>query len=505
MQAGRPLEAQLCCREALAIDPDHVETLHLMGLLALQAGQYDLAIAWTARANEQNPGTGYLHALGTALEQQGLHPQAFGAFDLAVQITPADGELWASHGNALANLGRPAEALSSYQRVLALNPEHADAAFRCGLLLLALNRPQEAIPNFDRADALFPDHTSVLEQRALALYELRRFEEALADNHRAHALKPDNADICNNIGACLQKLRRDDEALPWFEKAFALRPGFIKAMINKASSLIQIRQIEPAAAIYRDVQRGDPGNADAEWNLSFLHLLTGNYEAGWAAREVRWRAHMRPAAYPHFAQPMWRGEAGIEGKTILVYADEGLGDTIQFARYVPMLAARGARVVLAVQEGLVPLLASLDGVAQCVPRSTAALPAFDMHCPVCDLPYAFGTRLASIPAAVPYLPSAPAEHVQAWEQRLRACLGPERKLRVGLVWSGNPQQANDHNRSAPLRAILPLLDAGANFISLQKDPRPGDMALLAQTGIVDLTPQLTDLAETAALASCVDS
>jgi hypothetical protein len=275
-------------------------------------------------------------------------------------------------------------------------------------------------------------------------------------------------------------------------------------MINKASSLVQVRQIEPAAAIYRAVQRVDPDNADAEWNLSFLHLLTGNYEAGWAAREVRWRAHMRPQAYPHFAQPMWRGEAGIEGKTILVYADEGLGDTIQFARYVPMLAARGARVVLAVQEGLVPLLANLAGVAQCVPRSAAPLPAFDMHCPVCDLPYAFGTRLDSIPAAVPYLPAAPAERVQAWEQHLRACLGPERKLRVGLVWSGNPQQANDHNRSAPLRAILPLLDAGANFISLQKDPRHGDKALLAQTGIVDLTPQLTDLAETAALASCVD-
>src|ERR1700749_2558366 len=165
MQAGRHLEAQLCCREALAIDPDHVATLHLMGLLALQARQYDHAIAWTARANRQDIKTDYLHSLGTALEQQGLHREAFKAFDAGVQLKSADAELWGSHGNALANLGRAAEALSSYQRVLALDPKHADAAFRCGLLLLTLKRPQEALACFNRADELFPNHASVLGQR----------------------------------------------------------------------------------------------------------------------------------------------------------------------------------------------------------------------------------------------------------------------------------------------------------------------------------------------------
>ncbi len=509
MQAGRPLEAQLCCREALAIDPDHVETLHLMGLIALQARQYDHAIAWTARANRQDPETDYLHSLGTALAQQGLHQEAFKAFDLAVKLRPTDAEAWASHGNALANIARPADALSSYRAALALDPAHADTAFRCGLLSLTLKRPEEALACFDRADALFPNHASVLEQRALALYELRRFEEALADNHRAHALNPASAELCNNLGACLQKLRRDDEALRWFDNALALRPGFIRAMINKAASLTQLRRIEEAAAIYRQMQAIDPGNADAAWNLSFLHLLTGDFEAGWAAREVRWGAHMRPAGYPHFAQPMWRGETGIDGRTILVYADEGLGDTIQFARYVPMLAARGARVVLAVQEGLVTLLRDLDGVARCVPRSAATQQAFDMHCPTCNLPYAFGTRLDSIPAAVPYLPALSAERMQAWEKRLRECLpceslGPDRKLRVGLVWSGNPHHANDHNRSVPLRTVLRLLDTGASFVSLQNELRADDKALLAQTDIVDMSPHLGDLAETAALASQLD-
>src|SRR5262249_32207754 len=154
---------------------------------------------------------------------------------------------------------------------------------------------------------------------------------------------------------CLQRLRRDDEALRWFDRAQALRPGFTIAMNNKASSLQQIRRLDEAAAIYCELKAIDPGNADAEWNLSFLRLLTGDFERGWAAREVRWMAHMRPAAYPHFAQPMWLGQEDVASKTILVYADEGIGDTLQYVRYAPMLAARGARVILAVQEALQPL------------------------------------------------------------------------------------------------------------------------------------------------------
>ena len=504
MQAGHYPEALLFCREALEADPDHLEALHLMGLLALRARQYDQAIAWTARANRLDIEADYLHSLGTALEQQGLHQEAFKAFDAGIQLKPADADLRAGHGKVLANLGRPTDALASYQHALALNPEHAEATFRCGLLLLMLKRPAEALSCFSRADALAPGHAGVLEHRALALHELRRFEEALADNRRAQALNPDSPELCNNIGACLQWLRRDDEALPWFEKALLLRPTFIRALINKASSLFQIRRIDEAAAVYRQVQAIDPGNAEAIWNLSFLQLLTGDFEAGWAAREVRWNAHMRPALYPHFAQPMWRGESSIEGKTVLVFADEGFGDTIQYVRYVPMLAARGARVILAVQEALHPLLSGVSGVAQCVPRTMPSLPAFDMHCSICSLPHAFATRLDTIPATTPYLPSPSPARVQAWEARLREHLGDDRKPRIGLAWAGNPEQANDHNRSAPLRALLRLLPTGFDFISLQKAPKADDAALLAQTDVVDLSAHLTDFTETAALMSCLD-
>jgi len=503
MQAGRHLEAQLCCQQALEADPDHIDALQLMGLLALQARQFDHAIAWIARANQQDIGTDHLHSLGIALEQQGLHEWAFKAFDRGVALKPDDTELWAHRSDALANLARPEEALSSYNQLLRLDPRDAGAALRCGMLLIALKRPQQALVYLDLCDELLPDNATVLEQRGLALHHLKRYEEALAENLRAHALNPASFDACNNVGAALHWLRRDQEALPWFDKALALRPRSIPALLNKASALSQVLRIAEAIAVYRQVEAIDPGNADAEWNLSLLYLLTGNYETGWAAREVRWRAHMRPAGYPHFPQPMWLGEESVKDKTILVYADEGIGDTLQFVRYVPLLAARGARVILAVQDALQPWLADLSGVAQCIPRS-ASLPAFDMHIPLCTLPHAFGTRIDTIPAPRSYLPPPPAARVEAWERRLRQRLGAERKLRVGLVWSGNPQQMNDHNRSVPLRLLLPLLDVDASFVSLQKDPRPDDQALLARTSIIDLTADLTDFVETAALASCVD-
>jgi hypothetical protein len=199
---------------------------------------------------------------------------------------------------------------------------------------------------------------------------------------------------------------------------------------------------------------------------------------------------------------MWLGNGVLEGKTILIGADEGFGDTIQFVRYVPMVAERGARVVLVVQDLLYPLLSGMPGVSQYLPISeTRTLPAFDIHCPMMSLPLAFGTSLDTIPSSTSYVPRPAEALVQVWEDRL----GPHDRLRVGLVWSGNPNHVNDHNRSLPLRELTPILDAAATFVSLQKDPRPADKTiLLERTDIVDLTAYLTDFVETAALVSCLD-
>jgi hypothetical protein len=255
--------------------------------------------------------------------------------------------------------------------------------------------------------------------------------------------------------------------------------------------------------VYRHLKKIEPNNAETDWNMAQLHLLSGDFEAGWQEREARWKIPSLPgtAAYPRFPQPMWLGAENIEGKTILVCADEGLGDTIQFVRYAPMLTALGARVILLPQESLYPLLSGLTGVAQCLPNLDRGLPAFDVHCPIMSLPLAFRTTLETIPAPTSYLPTPAEDRRQVWEDRL----GQHDRLRVGMVWSGNPKHKNDHNRSIPLRTFSSILVADASFVSLQKDPRSVDKAiLLERTDIVDLTAHLTDFMETAALISCLD-
>lgn len=198
---------------------------------------------------------------------------------------------------------------------------------------------------------------------------------------------------------------------------------------------------------------------------------------------------------------MWLGGESVEGKTILIAADEGLGDTIHFARYIPMLAEQGARVLLAVQDPLHRLMSNLSGTSHCAPMSAiGTLPAFDLHCPISSLPLAFKTRLDTIPSE-PYLPSPPGSLVQAWENRL----GPRTRLRVGLVWSGDPSHVNDETRSIPLRTLSRILDVDADFISLQKALRPHDAAVLRERrDIIDLTAELTDFTDTAALICCLD-
>jgi tetratricopeptide (TPR) repeat protein len=473
MRAERYLDAQICCQQALTIDPGRAEALHLMGLLSLHADRYDHAVEWMSRAIAQDPKPEYLFSLGTALQHQTRYEEALQVFDKAVQLKPDKAELWTGLGKALVDLGRRAEALLSFQHALKLNPNNWEAAHENGMLLNKLGRREEALTCFKRCVELRPKRAS---------------DEALA---------------FNNLGNVLQSLGRSEEALRWLDRALDLRPDFVQALSNKAIALSQMWLFDQAFEVYARVKALDPNHAVSNWNSALLHMLTGNFEAGWAGREARWNIPSLSAAYPKFTEPMWLGRENIEGKTVLIAADEGLGDAIQFSRYVPLVAARGVRVILVVQDALRSLLSALPGVAQCIAKSVAAngVPPFDVHCPLGSLPLAFGTRLDTIPADLPYLPPPPSARVRVWEDRL----GPRDRLRVGLVWSGNPEHKGDHHRSTSLRAYSAFLDVDATFVSLQKDPRPDDRITLGErSDIVDFTANLTDFAETAALISCLD-
>jgi len=490
----------MCCRQALAADPNHAETLHLMGLLCLHAEQPDLAVEWIARAIRQDPQPKYLSTLGNTLLLQRRFEEALKTFDKAIQLKPDDAKLWTSLGKVLIDLDRLTEALPSFEQALRLDPCNWDAADRAAYVLYRQGRLEEALKHYDLCLELQPGNALTLQMRAVLLRGLKRFEESLADNLRSHELAPDNVETLNNIGDALRSLGRYEEAVTWFDRAIERRPSFVLAFINKGSALVQLRRLDEAIGTWRHAKALDPGNAEADWNLSLLELLIGDFEAGWARREARWNSKLCPEVYPKFAEPMWLGKEPVEGKTILFHVDEGLGDTIQFVRYVPMLAKRGARVILVVAKALHSLLSGFPGVSECLTLADK-LPPFDMHCPICSLPLAFGTRLDTIPAPTSYLPTPSPERTKAWEDRL----GRHDRLRIGLVWSGNPTHANDLNRSISLQTLSRILDVDATFVSLQKDPRPADKAILEQRAdIVDLTADLTDFVATAALVSCLD-
>jgi tetratricopeptide (TPR) repeat protein len=428
MRAGRTLDAQICCQQALAIAPDQADSLHLMGRLSAQAQDHDHAVEWISRAIRQDPRPEYLSSLGTTLQQQGRLEKALQVFDKAVQLRPDDGEGWINLGKILQELNRPADALLSFQHVLELNPRHWEAANSAGIVLHGLGRVEEALSCFNLCDQIQPNHVPTLYTRGRMLMDLGRFEEALADTRRAHALDPTIPDICDSIGTIFRRLKQPAESLQWFDRALRLQPNFVTALINKAGLLAEMRSIDECFAVYARLKAIEPENAEAEWNLSLVQLLTGNFEVGWVGREARWRVPLLSVPFLKVTQPQWCGDGVIEGKTIFVWVDEGLGDTIQFARYVPMLAERGARVILFVQDAVVALLSGLTGVSQCISSSNRTRLAFDLHCPLGSLPLAFRTTLATIPSSTSYLPSPAGACRQAWHRSPRSV-----QSRTGLV------------------------------------------------------------------------
>lgn len=496
---GRHLDARACYQQALGIDAEHPDAQHLMGLLFLHARQYNEALQWIVRAIQRAPKPEYLASFATVLQRYGRCAEALDVLDQAIRLRPDDAELWRQRGDIFIQLARLDQALPSFRHALELNPHHHDALYKSGVVLHKLGRNEEAVAQLDLSDSLFPNHAPTLRVRAWVLYCLKRFEDSAADGERAHQLDPDNAEICNHLGLSLRRLGRNDAALAWFDKAIELQPRFVDAIDNKLVALFHLHRFDEVFALSDRMKSLGLNSTVTEWNVSLAHLLTGNFEAGWRGHQTRLK--LPSARHPQFQRPMWLGDESIAGKTILVAADEGLGDTIHFARYVPMLAERGARIVLAVQDPLHRLMSTMSGASLCIPRSAmGTLPEFDLHCPISSLPLAFKTRLDTIPSG-PYLPTPPDSLVQAWDNRL----GPRTRLRVGLVWSGDPFHVNDETRSIPLRTLTRILDVDASYVSLQKAPRPHDAAVLrARRDIVDLTADLTDFAETAALINCLD-
>jgi tetratricopeptide (TPR) repeat protein len=448
---------------------------------------------------------GSLHFLGVIYHQWGNHAEAVRQIDVALRIDPKAAFAHNNRGLALQGLKRLDEAVASYDRAIALKPDHAEAFNNRGNALQALKRLDAALASYDRAIALKPSYAEALYNRGAALHELKRLDEALGSYDKAITLKPNYAEAFNNRGVALRELRRLDEALASYDKAIALKPDYTEAFYNRGNALLELTRFDEALASYDKAIVLQSDYAEAHFNRSLALLLKGDYTDGWEEFEWRWKGGAKNMVPRKFACPQWRGE-DLADKTIFLHSEQGYGDTIQFLRYVPLLASRGGRVILEVPPSQGRLAEQLQGAAQVFASGTVT-PAADFFCPLLSLPRAFGTTVATIPGEVPYL-AADRAAVAAWRRRLADLKG----LRVGLVWAGNPRPnqpgANriDRRRSVTLWHFANLAEVpGVSFVSLQKgqaasqtrSPPPGLL-------VHDWTDELTDFADTAALIEVLD-
>lgn len=326
------------------------------------------------------------------------------------------------------------------------------------------------------------------------LLQQGRHEEGINQLRKSLNILPNQPEALYNLGVELQKSIRLEEALACYDQAIALNPRDIETHINRGNTLKDLKRYDESLASYDRAIALKPDSASAYWNKSLLKLLTGEYAEGWQLYEWGWRCSERGAAR-NFTQPRWLGEQPIAGKTLLIHAEQGLGDTIQFCRYAPMAEALGAKVVLEVPAPLVSLLSTLKGNFTIVEKGKY-LPDFDMVCPVMSLPLAFKTTVETIPATVPYLHVNQDKQAE-WHLRL----GNKTRPRVGLVWSGATGHKNDYNRSIALQSLQPLLQLPIEFHSLQKEIRPDDKAAITSLPQIRLhQDELDDFSDTASLA-----
>jgi tetratricopeptide (TPR) repeat protein len=446
-RSGDLARAEQLYRQVLAIDPAHVDALHLLGLVAHQGGRSDLAVDSIRRA---------------------------------VRLRPDFAEAHNSLGIALKKQDRLDEAIASYREAIRLRPDFADAHRNLGISLKDRGELDEAIACYREALRLRPDYAEALVGLGNALKERGDLDEAIDSHRAALRLKPGNAEAHNGLGVALKERGDLDEAVACYREAVRLKPGSAEMHNNLGSALQELGRREEAIACFEEAVRLKPDHADAHVNLGIMRLLLGDFARGWP--EYEWRRRSREYAPPPLPQPAWDG-SDLQGRTILLRAEQGLGDTLQFIRYAPLVQARGGRVLVGCPAALLPLLSRCHGIDRLHPPGSA-LPPFDVEALLLSLPGIFGTTAQDVPARIPYIFPDDAL-VRRWRRELAGLPG----FKIGIVWQGNPNYRGDRARSIPLERFEPLarLD-GVRLISLQKGPGTEQIAAAVAAGW-----RLTDL------------
>lgn len=438
--------------------------------------------------------------LGVVLSQSGQFGRALASYERAIVLRPQYARAHANQGAALAALNRYEDALRSCERALRLQPDLIEAQRNRAAALSALQRHPEALAWCDHALSAAPHDAELLATKANCLLSFERYEEALACADRALSNKADDVAALGHRGAALTALHRHEEAIASCNRALALQPTHAQALGNKGHALIGLGRTEEALACFGAAVAVDPSNAATVCNHGIAQLSLGRYHRdAWQNYEARWRlATAEP--YRHAELPRWQGHESLVGKSLLVWCEQGYGDTLQFCRFLPELAQRGARIVFEVPAPLRTLLTTLKGGALLCDLGTTIDQHCDFQIPLLGLPLALDTRLETIPACVPYLSAEPSKRF-SWEQRL----GPRRpgQARIGVACSGFSGRASLRPRAVPLYEFAPLYERACLFL-LQKDLRGEDEGALRASPIRDLRSELHDFSDTAALIDCMD-
>jgi tetratricopeptide (TPR) repeat protein len=504
LQAGGQLPAAVAAyRRALALKPGFDQAHYNLGSALHELGQFDAAAASYREALARKPDFAEAHNnLGVTLQASGQPDAALGSYRRALALKPDFAEAHNNLGATLHALGQLDAGAASYRQALAIRPGYAEAHKNLGATLHGLGQFDEALLSHRQALALKPDFAEAWSNLGVSLQELGRFEESVASYRRALALRPEAAETHYNLGNALKDAGQFEAAAASYRNALAMRPDDARAHNNLGAVLNTLGQLDAAVANYRSALALVPGDADAHYNLAMALLAQGDLAAGWEEHEWRWQSAQLERYRRDFEQPQWRGEAA-HGRTLLIHAEQGFGDTLQFCRYAPLAAARGLRIVMEVQTPLVRLLRSVASVDVVVARGEP-LPAFDFHIPMLSLPWALGTTLGTIPCATAYV-RADEAGAAVWRSRLADL--PGQGPRVGVVWAGSSglqstqAAAVDRRRSLLAEQLAPLFELpGLRFFSLQKESAgaPGNFPL------TDFMEEISDFADTAALIVNLD-
>lgn len=494
---GRLAEAIRCYEGGVQADPADASLRLNLGFALLESGQVPAAegrlkeaLALRAPADTFSHEAHYL--LARAQRALGRPVDALRSCEAALATQPAFAEAVEEGLAILGSLGRTEDAVQWARRLVSLRPTPA-ARLQLANLLLAAGQPAEAAALLVPLCAEEPLNREASSLLFAALFGAARFADALAEAQRMLAITGPDAPGLGNVAAAQGRLGRPAEALAALDEALRLEPGRHEALVNRAALLYMLGRVPEAVACAKEGLRRFPDDANLHWNLAIGQLLLGNFEEGWAEHE--WRH--RQAGTARLPQPRWQGEA-LEGRTLFLYGEQGYGDSIQFLRYVPEVAARARTVHLRVPPALEPLLTQLPRNCLLVPKGVA-LPVTDFECPLMSLPAVLRTTQATIPRQVPYLQADP-ERVRAWRERLGTG-----RLNVGIAWSGKPTHFNDVNRSMTLAAFRQAAADGCRFVTTQPDVREADRAALAAwPDLLDAGRELRDFADTAALVEALD-